>query len=388
MTALILAFAVSFALGLWVISLATGSPARRLTKETPGPQTVHVKATPRLGGACVFAGVVVAAAYFGISGRIFKWEILLPLLACSLPAFLVGLWHDLHATMTPKGRLLATALSAAAAFWWLGASIDRTAIPPLDLLVATSAGSLLLTVFTVAGIANAINIIDGLNGLASMCGLMMLSALTYGAYQSDDYVIATLALSGVGALAGFFVWNFPAGLLFLGDAGAYFVGFFVAELSILLLVRNQEVSPLFPLLFCIYPVFETLFSVYRRWFLKDTHPALADGIHLHSLLFRRLMRLAVGRRSVRAMTRSNSMTSPLLWILCMLSVAPAMVFWDDTAWLAIFIILFALSYLYLYWRIVRFRTPRWLRRTAGRTLRVPPGHVTAVPAPDSRQPQD
>ena len=65
-------------------------------------------------------------------------------------------------------------------------------------------------------------------------------------------------------MLGFFVWNFPAGLIFLGDGGAYFLGFYLAELAILLLHRNPEVSPMFPLLLCIYPVFETLFSIYRR----------------------------------------------------------------------------------------------------------------------------
>ena len=65
-------------------------------------------------------------------------------------------------------------------------------------------------------------------------------------------------------MLGFFVWNFPAGLIFLGDGGAYFLGFYVAELAILLLHRNPAVSPMFPLLLCIYPVFETLFSIYRR----------------------------------------------------------------------------------------------------------------------------
>ena len=54
------------------------------------------------------------------------------------------------------------------------------------------------------------------------------------------------------------------------------------------------------------------------------------------------------------------MTSPYLWLLCMLSVIPAVLFWDNTMVLTGFLILFALSYLLLYWRIVRFKSPRWL----------------------------
>ena len=148
--------------------------------------------------------------------------------------------------------------------------------------------------------------------------MLILLCLAYVGFQVDDLLVAWLALAGVGAVLGFFVWNFPAGLIFLGDGGAYFLGFYIAELAILLLHRNPTVSPMFPLLLCIYPVFETVFSIYRRRFLRAMPPSMPDGIHLHSLIYRRVMRWAVGNRSAKALTRRNSMTSPYLWLLCML----------------------------------------------------------------------
>jgi hypothetical protein len=87
-----------------------------------------------------------------------------------------------------------------------------------------------------------------------------------------------------------------------------------------------------------------------------------DGIHLHSLIYRRVMRWAVGDRSARELTRRNSMSAPYLWLLCMLSIAPAVIFWDSTPVLAMFLVMFVASYLTLYWRIVRFKAPRWLFR--------------------------
>ena len=98
----------------------------------------------------------------------------------------------------------------------------------------------------------------------------------------------------------------------------------------LLLLRNPIVSPMFPLLLCIYPIFETLFSMYRRRVLRSMPPSMPDGIHLHSLVYRRLMRWAVGDRSAKALTRRNSMTSPYLWMLCMVSLVPALLWWDST----------------------------------------------------------
>ena len=173
-------------------------------------------------------------------------------------------------------------------------------------------------------------------------------------------MIGFCALAGLGAVMGFFVWNFPAGLVFLGDGGAYFLGFYVAELSILLLQRNPRVSPLCPLLMCIYPIFETVFSMYRRRFVRGRPMGMPDGVHLHSLIYRRLMRWAVGDRTAKVLTKRNSMTAPYLWLLCMMSVVPAMIFWNNSAVLAVFIVLFGATYVFLYARIVRFKVPEWL----------------------------
>jgi len=288
------------------------------------------------------------------------------LLACGIPAFGAGLIEDFTKRVSPRNRLLATAGSALLAGWFLSAYLIRTDIPGLDWVVSFALGSTALTVLAVAGIANSVNIIDGFNGLASMCVALMLAALAYVSFQVGDVVIGTLALATLGAVLGFFFWNFPAGLIFLGDGGAYFLGFLVAELSILLLMRNPTVSPLFPLLVCIYPVFETLFSIYRRKFIRATPPSMPDGIHLHSLIYRRVLRWAVGDQSAKALTKRNSMTSPYLWALCMLSVIPAVLFWDNSALIGLFLVLFGFSYVGLYWRIVRFRSPRMMRLLSSR----------------------
>ncbi len=142
--------------------------------------------------------------------------------------------------------------------------------------------------------------------------------------------------------------------------GAYFIGFFLAEIAVLLVARHEEVSPLFAVMVCIYPVFETLFSIYRRRVLRDVSPGAPDGIHLHSLIYRRLMRWAVGVRDARAMTRRNSMTAPYLWTLCVFSLAPALLFWQSSLAIALCLVLFGVAYVGLYWRIVRFKTPKWL----------------------------
>lgn len=359
MLTLLAAFVVSTVVSLLLVRSARGRLHFFSDHDLDGPQKFHARPVPRVGGIAIMVGLIVASAVLMLrdaAAARLAWLLLLG----STPMFVAGLAEDLTKNVSPRRRLIFTALSAALVVWLIGAPISRTDLPGLDTLVAYPLGALVVTVFVVAGVANSFNIIDGFNGLASMCATLILMCLVYVAFQVGDRVVASVALAAVGAVLGFFMWNYPAGLIFLGDGGAYLLGFLAAELAILLMHRNPSVSPMFPLLVCIYPVFETVFSIYRRWFIKESPPGMPDGIHLHSLIYRRLMRWAAGDRSAKALTRRNSMTAPYLWILCMASLVPALLWWDSTLLLGACIVGFAFLYISLYWRIVRFRAPRWM----------------------------
>jgi len=356
---MVIACAVAFAATLIVVRSAKALAHLVGDHDLSGPQKFHARVVPRIGGVGIVLGVGAGSAVAAPADRALG-GMALALLVAAVPVVAAGMAEDLTKSQSPRRRMFFTAVSAALAVWLAAAVIERTDIPGLDWVVAFGIGAALVTVFVVTGVANAVNIIDGFNGLASMCVMLMLNGLAYVAFDVGDRTIAVLALVGIGAVAGFFVWNFPAGLVFLGDGGAYFLGFYVAELAILLLHRNAVVSPMFPLLLCLYPVFETLFSVYRKKLLRGMSPGVPDGVHLHMLVFKRLMRWAVGQQDARQLTRRNSMTSPYLWILCSLSVVPAVLFYESTAVSALMILLFAVLYVGLYWRIVRFRAPRWL----------------------------
>ena len=359
MSFFILAFVSSLVATLLVVRSASLHDWMSADTDFTGPQKFHTRAVPRIGGV----GVLVAMAVVGVFGNFtqknaasYFWLFL----ACGLPAFLVGIAEDLTKKVAARWRLLATSVSAALAVWLLGAVILHTDIPGIDQLIRWMPMAIALTLLCVTGVANAINIIDGFNGLASMCVMMMLLGIAYVAFQTGDEFVASTALIAAGAVLGFFVWNFPAGLIFLGDGGAYFIGFVLAELSVLLLTRNPAVSPIFPLLLCAYPIFETIFTMYRRRVLRGVATAQPDGIHLHTLIHRRLIRLNIDANGDRRRINRNSMTSPYLWLLCLLSIIPSVLWWDSTRVLSIFLLLFMVSYVFLYWRIVRFRTPRWL----------------------------
>ncbi len=354
-----LAFVVSVTVTLLMIRSARVHQRLSLDHDFSGPQKFHARAVPRIGGLGIFAGVCVALLVGAWRFPVAHDQSLM-LLAVSLPAFGAGLAEDVTKRVSPSWRMLALAISGVLGAELLGARIGHTAIPGLDELAQLPMGSLLLAVFVVAGVGNSVNIIDGFNGLASMCSVIMLTGVAAVAFTVGDPWVGTIALTVVAAVIGFFIWNYPMGLIFLGDGGAYFLGFMLAELCILLMARNPDVSPLFPLLLCAYPVVETVFSMYRRKVVRGRPVGMPDGVHLHSLIYRRLMRWAIGSRDAQVLTRRNSMTAPYLWVVCSLSAIPAVVWWDDTRMLAICLAVFAAGYVSMYWRIVKFRTPRWL----------------------------
>ncbi len=352
-------FALSAALTLLVVRLLRHRGSATKDHDRSGPQKVHAKAVARVGGvAVVGALIVLMLASWWIDAPLAR-ELSL-LLACGLPVFAMGLLEDVTKRVSPISRLGAAAVSGLLAALVLGTVIDRTDIWGLDWIASTATGAVLLAVFAVAGIANAINIIDGFNGLASMCSAMIFLAIAYVAFQVGDTLVFSLALAGAGAVFGFFIWNYPAGLIFLGDGGAYFIGFLAAQVALLLLQRNPQVSPLFPLLTCIYPVFETVFSMYRRKVIRGRSVGMPDGLHLHSLVYRRMLRWAIGRQDAAAMMKRNSRTAPYLWLLSMFAVVPAILFWDNSRVLGVCIVLFALSYILLYGKIIRFKVPGWM----------------------------
>ncbi len=354
---LLVAFLVACIFTLAIVRLAR-THACWLNDHGNGPQKFHAVAVPRVGGVGIFAAVALPILMLRWKNPLLGGPAL-SLLSCALPAFCAGIAEDVTRRVSPGRRLLFTSLSAFLSYALLDAAIRRTGIVGLDWVVSTSLGAVMISILAVAGVSNAVNLIDGFNGLASLCVMLMLAGLAFVAFKIEDPLVSVLALIGVGAVMGFFVWNYPHGLIFLGDGGAYFLGFYLAELCILLLARNSQVSPLFPLALVWYPVFETLFSMYRRKWLQGRPVSRPDGLHLHSLIYRRIWRYKAGKPTPRELTRRNSQTSPCLWLLCSLCVVPAMAWWDNTALLVATLAAFSLLYATLYWRIVRFKRPRW-----------------------------
>lgn len=357
----ILGAALSF-LFCWLIVRFERLHARFSLDETwTGPQKFHAVATPRIGGAAIAIALGGSIIAIGAAEWLQQTTVygLTMLALAAIPAFAGEFAEDVTKRVGVISRLMLTIVAGVLAALLVGATLDRLDVPGLDRFLHWPLFAIAFTAFAVGGTANAINIIDGYNGLVGGYAVLVLAALAWVAGQVGDPVVLTASLGMIGVLVGFMLWNYPRGRIFLGDGGAYLLGFWLAELSVLLVVRNPDVSPWFPLALMAYPVFETLFSIYRRTFLGGGSSGRPDALHLHQLIYKRLARAGVDTRNPKQITYQNSAVARYVWAGTALFMAPALPFWSNTFALMALALLFAIGYVWLYRRLVRWYPPSW-----------------------------
>lgn len=359
MVSFAVALVISLVVSLGILRLAFLGKGLGQDKALGEPRRLHAYPVPRIGGMAVFVAALIGAALIRLKDE-HTGSMILTLFACALPAFAGGFAEDLTSRVPPRVRLLMMLLSTLIGLIVLDLRVPRFDIQLLDGVLDYAWIAFPLTVLGMLTITNGMNLIDGLNGLAGMVGISMFGGLALVGYEVGDPFVVSASLLMAGSIAGFQFWNYPRGHLFLGDGGAYFLGFMLGALSILLVARNPAVSAWFPPLLLAYPLLEVAFSIWRRRVLRGQASGMPDAAHLHHLIYRRVVRWAVGSELPESKQQRNAFASPYLWVLSSLAVVPAVIFHGDGPALSGFLALFVISYVWLYVRIARMNVPRWL----------------------------
>lgn len=341
MTGAMVSFAICFA-----IVLTKEWHGQHTLDSSSGVQKIHEQPTPRVGGVAIFFSLIVS---WWLTPPIVA-NVLGPMIIASIPAFFMGVLEDIVKRGRVAERLFATFMSGLIAWFLLDVSLKGIDVLGIDAILKFLPLSVVFTAFAVGGVANSINIIDGLNGLAAGIVLLCLTALGLIAYQVYDYEIAKLCFVIGGAIFGFLVINYPLGKIFLGDGGAYLLGFLLGWTAVMTTARNPEISPWAPMLACGYPVLEVLFSMARRKArkLKLGHP---DRLHLHSLIWARFVRPRLRSKSV---ILQNAAVFPIVLIYASIPATLAVIFKTNTLALIISFGCCAFIYAVLYARLVHF----------------------------------
>jgi len=295
------------------------------------PQKLHNEPTPRIGGLGIFVSILF---------MIKDLELGLYIILCIIPAFLAGFLEDLFAKISPLRRLLIMSISGIMSIYLIDCVVVDFSFIQVPYVVG-----IIITMIAILGLINGTNMIDGFNGLSSGDCFIIFGTYALVSHQIGDSVMVYINLVCMAALLGFLFFNFPKGKIFLGDGGAYSLGFLLAVISIMLVKRHADInkpdeyiSPWFALVSLIYPVWEVIFSFTRRTLVHRLSPLYPDSKHVHQLIFRNITK------------QNNPLTTLLIYPIVIIFNVIALFYYNNTIALfiisVVFVVLYTLFYFY------------------------------------------
>lgn len=280
-------FCVAFAISMFATPVAIRIAHQIGAIDVPQDgRRMHTTAMPRFGGMAIFAGSMIAMMFFlSFDPRIPK------IMLGGVLIYSLGIADDLF-NLSAKFKFLG---QFAIAILMYALNIRITFITNFFGEGNSQLGAVLtflITVFWIVGITNTVNLIDGLDGLAAGTSAIASLCIAYVAYIHGTYLVAGSMLALAGGALGFLPFNFYPSKIFMGDGGSLYLGFMLATLSVLGTVKSATVvAMIIPVMVLGFPIFDTMFAIFRR-FINKKPIMQADKGHLHH----RLMSLGYGQR--------------------------------------------------------------------------------------------
>jgi UDP-GlcNAc:undecaprenyl-phosphate GlcNAc-1-phosphate transferase len=248
----------------------------------------HKNPVPYLGGVAIIFGVVIVS-YIALISIKLTWSNFWLATSALGPAIvmgLVGLWDDLK-SLNPLPRFIGQSIAGIVVTFILILNDNvgnPTGITALDAVI---------TVIWIVGICNSINFFDNLDGGAAGTVAITAISLTYLAITGDQYFIAALSIVVAGSTLGFLIWNRAPARIYMGDAGALFLGLLIATLIVRFKPSTdyQISSFAIPLLLLAVPILDTTVAVFSR-LRRKVSPFQGGKDHLSH----RLVRAGLSRR--------------------------------------------------------------------------------------------
>ncbi|MCF2970470.1 undecaprenyl/decaprenyl-phosphate alpha-N-acetylglucosaminyl 1-phosphate transferase [Synechococcus sp. Nb3U1] len=285
----LVAFLAAACVVLWATPMVKAVGIRSGQLDLPDERKIHQQPMVRLGGISIFCGNLVAllllwgAGAFGGLRTEQEYEIWGVTIGGVL-FFLIGLADDLF-RLSPFSRLLMQ-FTVATAAWGVGVRIEFVSLPVLGTWFFPAWLSLLITLFWLVGMANAINFMDGLDGLAAGVSGIAAVAMLIVTLLLDRPSAAMIAAALAGACLGFLRYNFNPAQIFMGDGGAYFLGFTLAGIGVIGVAKVVTTLAV-ALPFCILavPILDMSTVILKR-LSRGQSPFHPDKGHLHHRLLK------------------------------------------------------------------------------------------------------
>ncbi len=240
---------------------------------------VHTKPIPRMGGLAIYVAFTICMFLFSD----IEMKKLIGIFLGSTILVITGMVDDvkpLRASLKLVIQIVAALILVQFGFRieFLTNFFQRSGYIFFDGL------SIPITVIWIVGITNTINLVDGLDGLATGIATIAAATFAYVSYTTGNVPVAILSLTLAASSLGFLPHNFNPASIFMGDTGAYFLGFVLAAISIEgTLKGTTAITLIIPVLALGLPIFDTLFAIVRRALNKK--PIFgADKGHFHHRL--------------------------------------------------------------------------------------------------------
>lgn len=333
-------FLLTFFLSLLIISLTIWQRNffKKISNNYETIQKIHSSYIPPFGGIILFFCFNIYIFVFYEGNNFFKnYYVFIP----SLLIIIISLLEDLYANIAPIIRFSIIFFSS------LIFCIFNSDLPTIelwkigDLINSNSFIRIVFFSLCLTALTNGMNMIDGMNGLAGLTSLSITSGIiiVITLFNIEDFDIQTLIVF-FGLIITFLVFNFPFGKIFLGDSGAYWIGWILGAL-IIEVFSNNKLNSWIAVLLVFYPTMEVCFSTIRK-ILNKKNPLLPDTKHLHIKLFY-LLKGPINRNQ-----RFNSFTTLCLmpfWIVPILSIIWVQMYIELAKY---FLIIFICLYLIYY----------------------------------------
>jgi UDP-GlcNAc:undecaprenyl-phosphate GlcNAc-1-phosphate transferase len=253
---------------------------------SPQHHHTHTGAIPRVGGVGIAIGVLVIylIGLLQLNAEDSKTLVHFAVFGGATASFFLGLFDDFH-PLGARLKLLIQILIAVVVYK-CGLAVDKITIPFTNTTASMGFWGLLLTVGWFVTVMNLINLIDGLDGLAGGIGLMLMILLAYFGLKQNFLFSSILAFGMIGAIIGFLLHNFPPAKCYMGDSGAYLIGFMIAALSVLNSQKGAVMAAMIgPALALSLPILDVTFALIRRS-LRGLPLFRPDRGHIHHLLIK------------------------------------------------------------------------------------------------------
>lgn len=285
-----LIFLLSFLVSYFTMPILIKFANQATIFANPNERSCHTQKIPNLGGIGIFLGMMFSIMLITPNNEFANLQYLL---VTQMIIFFLGLKDDIF-ILSARNKLAIQAICAIILMVLAKARITNF-YGTLGIYELDPVESYIFTFITIIGLVNAFNLIDGINWLAGLIAISTCSFLSFWFITNDFSLYGSIALSIIGSVIAFLIYNKTPAKIFMGDTGSLLLGLTITYLIIKFINLNHSSeslnlsfrsAPTIAISLFFIPILDTL-RVFILRISKRKSPFSPDKNHIHHILLKR-----------------------------------------------------------------------------------------------------